>query len=172
MVTDEEVDQPLPDVVAEGSFEAFYRSTKDPCLRAVMVTVGDRSAGEDVTAEAFALAYERWGELCDHPNPAGWVVRTALNVARHGWRRDRRRRPGTEGVQPAAAMPDQQLIDAVLALPRRQREVVAHRVLLDQSTAQTAASLGMAEGTVSAHLHRALSSLRTVLRDATEQEDS
>ena len=171
-MTEDDVDEPLGGTIAGQAFETFYRSTKDGCLRAVMVTVGHRSAAEDVTAEAFALAYERWGDLCDHPNPAGWVVRTAVNVARHDWRRNRRRGPAMEGVQPPAATPDQELINAVLALPRRQREVVAHRVLLDQSTAQTAASLGMAEGTVSAHLHRALAGLRALLGDATEQEDS
>jgi len=61
---------------------------------------------------------------------------------------------------------DPLLIRAVWRLPRRQRQVVALRILLDQSIDQTAQSLGMAPGTVRAHLHRALRSLREQLERA------
>jgi len=50
-----------------------------------------------------------------------------------------------------------------MALPERQRQVIGLRLLLDLSTEQTAEALGVAPGTVTAHLHRALSSLRRQL---------
>ena len=46
-------------------------------------------------------------------------------------------------------------------LPARQRQVVALRIFLDLDTAQTADVLGIAPGTVTAHLARALAALRT-----------
>jgi len=52
---------------------------------------------------------------------------------------------------------------AVAALPRRQREVVALRLLADYSGEQTARLLGISTGAVSAHLHRALARLRATL---------
>jgi RNA polymerase sigma-70 factor (ECF subfamily) len=45
-------------------------------------------------------------------------------------------------------------------LPRRQREVVAMRVLADLSAEETGALLGIAPATVHVHLHRALGTLR------------
>jgi len=58
---------------------------------------------------------------------------------------------------------DADVLRAVRELPDRQRMVVALRILLELSTEETAAQLGIAPGTVTAHLHRALSSLRVRL---------
>ncbi len=52
---------------------------------------------------------------------------------------------------------------ALLRLPRRQREVVALRIFLDLDSAGTARVLGIAPGTVTAHLARAMRSLRAEL---------
>lgn len=62
-------------------------------------------------------------------------------------------------------MPDDAELDPVLLavlrrLPRRQREVVVLRVFLDLDVRTTAAALGIAEGTVSAHLSRAVATVR------------
>lgn len=48
-------------------------------------------------------------------------------------------------------------------LPRRQREVIALRILLDLSTERTAELLGIAQGTVGAHLSKALARLEREL---------
>jgi Sigma-70, region 4 len=59
---------------------------------------------------------------------------------------------------------DTDLVAALRRLPVRQREVVALRLLLDLDTASTAEALGLADGTVGSHLHRALANLRRDLR--------
>ena len=56
-------------------------------------------------------------------------------------------------------------------LPKRQREVVVLRVFLDLDTRGTAAALGIAPGTVQAHLHRALKVLRAELEETHEREE-
>jgi RNA polymerase sigma factor (sigma-70 family) len=55
------------------------------------------------------------------------------------------------------------LAHALRALPARQRNVVVLRYLADMSESETADLLGIAPGTVKAHLHRALKRLREQL---------
>jgi DNA-directed RNA polymerase specialized sigma24 family protein len=64
-------------------FAEFYRSTKDECLRTVLVSVGDRDTAQDLVDEAFTRACASWRTVSRHPAPAAWVVRTAevLGVA-------------------------------------------------------------------------------------------
>lgn len=52
------------------------------------------------------------------------------------------------------------LMAAVMRLPLRERQTVALRIFLDLDTKATAAQLGIAPGTVRAHLARAVSALR------------
>ena len=59
----------------------------------------------------------------------------------------------------------------VLRLPDRQRQVVALRLFLDLDTAQTASVLGIAAGTVTAHLARAIATLRQELANETGLEE-
>jgi len=125
-------------------FAEFYRRSKDECLFTVLVSVGDRDTAQDLVAEAFARAWARWRTVSRHPAPAAWVVRTALNAHVSRWRRRRREVPLTR-------------------LPERQRQVVALRLFLDLDTARTAAALGIAPGTVQAHLGRAIAALRADL---------
>src|SRR6185503_5118982 len=81
-------------------FTEFYAARKDAVLRAVTAATGDRPGAEDAVAEAFMRAYARWGRVAAHPSPTAWVLRTALNAYRSGWRRVRRERPGEVAAEP------------------------------------------------------------------------
>jgi RNA polymerase sigma-70 factor (sigma-E family) len=152
--------------VTQLEFREFYQTSQDPCLRAVLVSVGDRQLAEDLVAEAFTRAWVAWPKVRCHPAPRAWIVRTALNTRVSWWRR-RRREVALDGVpDPAAcAVSDPGLDPALLALlrqlPQRQREVIAYRVFLDLDTGATATALGIAPGTVTAHLSRAIATLRS-----------
>ena len=61
---------------------------------------------------------------------------------------------------------DPQIMGALARLPARQRQVVALRLFLDLNTRQTADVLGIAPGTVTAHLARAIDTLRADLMPA------
>src|ERR1039458_1129793 len=160
-------------------FAEFYREAKDDCLRTVLVSVGDQDAAQDLVAEAFARAWARWPAVSQHPAPVAWVVRTALNVNISRWRRRHREiplpEPGTAGDQRAAGQVaegpvDPRIMAALMRLPARQREVVALRLFLDLDTVRTAEVLGIAPGTVTAHLARAIATLRDDLMPARQQE--
>ena len=160
-------------------FAEFYRRSKDECLFAVLVSVGDRDTAQDLVAEAFARAWASWRTVSKHPAPAAWVVRTALNVNVSRWRRRRREivvpDPGLVADRAAAdgsagSSVDPRIMAALMRLPARQRQVVALRLLLDLDTNRTARILGVAPGTVQAHLGRAIASLRDDLMPEREQE--
>jgi RNA polymerase sigma-70 factor (ECF subfamily) len=146
-------------------FTEFYRSDQAVCLRAVLVSVGDRQLAEDLVAEAFTRAWTSWSRVRRHPSPRAWVVRTALNTRISWWRR-RRREVAWDGNHDAedrtsgGAPLDPALLALLRQLPRRQREVIAFRVFLDHDTGETANALGIAPGTVTAHLSRAVATLR------------
>lgn len=147
---------------AQRQFEVFYEAEKDRCLRALTASTGDRPLAEDLLAEAFARAWSRWPHVQRQPNPAAYVMRTAYNLNVSWWRRSRRERPLNDAVE-GTHIDDVSRIDsaALLALlPERQREVLALRVFLDFDTRRTSDALGIAQGTVTAHLHRATASLR------------
>jgi RNA polymerase sigma-70 factor (sigma-E family) len=164
------------DKSAAADFAEFYTATRDNCLRAVYASTGDLTAAEDLVAEAFARAWARWPSVGKHPVPAAWVVRTALNARISWWRRTRREvsLPGLADDRPAddrgfSEAVDRAVMTALLRLPERQRQVIALRVFLDLDTAQTARALGIAPGTVTAHLARATAALRTELSPDTAE---
>jgi RNA polymerase sigma factor (sigma-70 family) len=160
-------------------FTEFYREAKDECLFAVLVSVGDRETAQDLVAEAFARAWASWPAVSKHPAPAAWVVRTALNAGVSRWRRRRRElpipdlalvadRPAADGT---AGSVDPRIMAALLRLPARQRQVVALRLFLDLDTERTAQVLGVAPGTVQAHLGRAMAALRDDLVPTLQEEN-
>jgi RNA polymerase sigma factor (sigma-70 family) len=158
--------------IQRPDFAEFYREAKDECLFAVLVSVGDRDTAQDLVAEAFARAWASWPVVSRHPAPAAWVVRTALNAGISRWRRRRREVPVPDLAQvadwsatsqAAGSSVDARIMAALLRRPARQRQVVALRLFLDLDTARTAQVLGIAPGTVQAHLGRAIAALRDEL---------
>lgn len=107
-------------------------------------------------------AWERTtrGEAID--SLGAWVATVALNVSRSGVRRKMAERRARQRLgAPSTTRSDRPQGDAVdveraiATLPRRQREVVVLRYLLDLNTAETAATLRVNEGTVKSELSRA-----------------
>ena len=156
-------------------FTEFYRAERDRCLRAVLAVVGDRVLAEDLVSEAFTRAWMSWPKVARHAAPRAWIVRTALNLRVSWWRRRRREvelEPGLDvaGLPPGAAGMDPVLLAVLRELPQRQREVIVFRVFLDLDTDATARALGLARGTVTAHLSRAVATLRRHLVTESSQE--
>jgi RNA polymerase sigma factor (sigma-70 family) len=162
----------------QPDFAEFYRAAKDECLFAVLVSVGDRDTAQDLVAEAFARAWASWPTVSAHPAPAAWVVRTALNAGVSCWRRRRREVPVADlavvadrpAGDAAGGGVDPRIMAALVRLPERQRQVVALRLFLDLDTGHTARVLGVAPGTVQAHLGRAMASLRSELIPIWQEE--
>lgn len=157
---------------AGGSFAEFYNANKDAVYQSVLLATRQPDRAEDAVAEAFARAYAKWATLQAHPAPRAWTVRTALNAFRSGWRIWRREVadvPDVVALSPPDDGLDPELAALVWRLPRRQRQVLALRVLADLDTARTAEALGISQKTVTVHLHRALTRLRAELEGSSRE---
>ena len=148
--------------MAPVSFDDVYPDLLGRGYRAAFRVLGRREEAEDIACEALARAWSRWKSVASHAEP--WVVRVSVNLAIDASRR--RRWESTqvlldEPVEDSQAELRLDLVKAVRALPRRQREVVALRFFGDLTEKATAEALGIDVGNVKAHTARALPALRT-----------
>lgn len=144
-----------------AGFTSFYSEWREPLRRAVALATGDVMTAGEAVDEAMTRALARWDRIGSYDTPAGWVYRVALNWSR-GLFRKRKRELLTaidaDGAR-SDSLPDVDLIAAVERLSIRHRAVVIARFYLDWSTAEVAAALDVAEGTVKSRLSRALDQL-------------
>lgn len=143
-------------------FEVWYSSNWKPLVRLLMVLLGRTSDAEDIAAEAFSRALERWTSVSEMDDPFRWTVTVALNLGRRRARRaalERRlwiRRTDPITVeQPIPA----DIWAAVDRLPIRQRQAIALRYVLDMTQRDLASALGVAPGTAAAALNAARKNL-------------
>jgi RNA polymerase sigma-70 factor (sigma-E family) len=127
---------------------------------------GSISAGEDVVQEAYVRLFAHPRRLRNPDAAEAYLRSVVLNLTR------RRRAPADLALLhdvPSATDPAgevqrrQDLVAALGRLPRRQREAVALRYLLDLTEQQTADALGVAVGTVKSNTSRGLAALAAQL---------
>jgi RNA polymerase sigma factor (sigma-70 family) len=145
-----------------GRFEELYRVA----YRAAYGVLGDRAEAEDCAQEASARALVRWRRVHDYA-PA-FVARVSVNLAldrtRATQRANRlRRRPEVDVDRFELAARRRDLATALTALPKRQREAVVLRYLVDLPEADTANAMGCTVGTVKSTVARALDRMRIEL---------
>lgn len=153
--------------VSRDRFRELH-SQRDRLYRAVALVVGDAGLAADAIDEAMTRAYTRWDRIAAYASPEGWVYRVALNAARSAIRKKRREDLWEQPPERTVVdrPPDLELRAAIGRLPANSRDVVVARYFLDWSTADTAAALGIPEGTVKTRLKRALARLAADLEGA------
>ncbi len=153
--------------------DVVFRRHYQALLRLAFVMVGDRGAAEDAVQDAFVSLHRNWRKLRD-PEAAGAYVRSAvLNRCRSWVRRQatqRAKRPlllvqggaPPKGPEDTTVARDEvgSVVAEMRALPRRQREVLACRFVLELSVAETADLLDISVGSVKTHSHRGLQTLQ------------
>lgn len=150
---------------SSADFDAFFFAELPVVLRLAQRMTGDRTAAEDVAAEAFARAFARWDRVGPLEHRAAWVLRVASNLAIDPARR-RRPVPPSHQVPPDPAgevAVRLTMVQALRGLPKGQREALVLRYLADLPEAEVAAALGVRQGTVKSHLHRARAAMRSRL---------
>jgi RNA polymerase sigma-70 factor, ECF subfamily len=153
------------------SFERFYADNLEVTLAVVVALRGPRVAAEELAQEAFERAYHRWDALREMERPDLWVQRVALNLATSQLRRlaAEARAVGRYRLRREAGAETAEFEDAdtfwqlVRRLPAQQARVVALHYAADRSVVEVAEVLGIAEGTVKAHLHKARARLTALL---------
>lgn len=155
---------------AGSDFAAVYRRHLHSTLAVVIALRGARVGVEEVAQEAFTRAFERWDDVGQMARPDLWIHRVALNLATSRLRRlgaEARAvaRLGNRRDEPtsAAFVDHGPFWEAVRQLPPRQARVIALRYAADLPIADVAAVMGIAEGTVKAHVHAAKRRLEELL---------
>ena len=145
----------------------------------VELVCGSRPTAEDAVQEALARAWDRDAHGQDIHSLAGWVTTVALNLARsqmRRWRTEHRVRNKLAPLArvlpdaPAASGEAHAVREAVRALPRREREVIALRYYLGLDVAESAERLGIRPGTVKSLLFRARAKLAVALADPPDED--
>jgi RNA polymerase sigma-70 factor (ECF subfamily) len=150
--------------------ECFAAHARDLFGYACMLAREDRALAEDLVQSAFEAATRAWQGLRSlaEEQRRGWLRKTLANIAVSGFRREaafRDRLPRIEvRYRKTQADPSEQAFSSIVlercwriiqGMPERQHAVALLRWQLDMKVVEIAAVLGMAEKTVSAHLHRA-----------------
>ncbi|MEV6634509.1 SigE family RNA polymerase sigma factor [Actinoplanes sp. NPDC051470] len=157
-------------------FDEFVRTRSTGLLRVAFLLTGDRHTAEDLLQEVLEQMYVRWRGV--QGNPEAYARRALVNRATNRWRR-RRRRPEAPLAHHDVAEPDHSdgvlvrdvVIEALRALPPRQRAAVVLRYLDDLPVAEVAAALDCSEGVIKSNTSRGLERLRAVLGPAVFSTD-
>jgi RNA polymerase sigma-70 factor (ECF subfamily) len=75
-----------------GALESLYQTHVDELSRHARHLVRGAAEAEDLVQETFAAAFEALPRFRGESSFAGWLHRIALNMARHRWRAQARRR--------------------------------------------------------------------------------
>lgn len=156
---------------ADLRFEALYRDSRDDLYAYVAGLLRDRSAAEDVTAQAFERAYRRRASFKpDRGTMRAWLFGIARNAALDELRR--RRRHAELVAEPAddeapalvdrveTAVRREALRGAMAALSPRERELVALKYFAGLANTEIATVIETSESNVGTRLHRVLEKLR------------
>ena len=135
---------------------------------------GDSAHAEDVVQETLLRAWQHPHVLNNGQSPRGWLFTVARNMVIDDRRSARFRNEAISfdgSGPPEPPGPDEQggvlnrllVGDAMAQLSAEHRAVIGRSYYLGWTTAQIAADLGIAEGTVKSRLHYALRGLRQAL---------
>ena len=154
-------------------FEVWYGEQHDALVPALTLAAPSPDLARDCADEAFSRACAKWERVSMMANPTGWTYRVAVNVLRRRLRRHRMETTLLQARRPqlsvdTAPVPDDELWDAVQALPERQRLAVALRYVADLTEADVAEAMGVRPGTAAATLSKARATLMTQLRSPAE----
>ena len=151
----------------EEGFRVFVEANGASLLHAARLLTGDHHRGEDLVQTALIKVYMKWGRI-DAPLPYARraLVNAHIDQTRRRWWGERPtetlpERPDPDQASDAATSDSRDELRRLLAgLAPKERAVIVLRYYCDLSEQDTAATLGMAVGTVKSTCSRALARLR------------
>ena len=127
---------------------------------------GNHADAEDAVQDAFVRMVGRYRDLRNPDAFAAYLRRTVVNLSHSHFRRLRVERAyvAREGARPAPAAPElgarEEMWQALLHLPERQRTAIVLRYYEDLSEAETADAMRCPKGTVKSLVSRGIERLR------------
>ncbi len=148
-------------------FDDFFRTSYDHTVRGLELDGTGSADAHDAAQEAYVRAYARWWRVGHLREPAAWVRRVAVNVARdqHRHRAVRERAIPKLAAEPMTIDPHagddiEGLDDALDTLSRQQRRAVDLYYIDGFSTEEAATRMGISPGAFRFHLSRARRTLK------------
>lgn len=144
--------------------EALIDTHTDTLYRTALAILGNPAEAEDAVQDTFLRYLETRPQLRDSEHEKAWLLRVIINACRSRLRAAKRH-PLTEllASYPAHGPEESAVVEAVLALPPRERTAVHLFYYEGYSTQEIAALTGQRPGTVRSHLSRARVRLRGIL---------
>ncbi len=149
-----------PSISATADFDEWIADAEPRIRHALTAAFGPHVAG-DATADATAIAWERWDDIAERTNRDGYVYGIARNLARRSTSRGVIYMPPVDPVEMPHVEPA--LPAALASLSERQRTVVGLVHGYGWTLTQVALLLGLSKSTVQNHLERGTARLRTAL---------
>lgn len=162
------------------AFEELVRRNMRRAYGLAYRHVNDHHAAEDISQEAFLIAYRKIGRLRKAESFSSWLFKIILNLTRQSLRARYRKkallsREGTDiiadrvpaGEESAEVLEQRESGDRIEAalsrLSDNQRQAFVLKHVEGWKIREIAESMGLREGTVKIHLFRAVQTLRRIL---------
>src|ERR1700728_2215597 len=173
-----------PDENAAQEFSSVVQSHRPQIFRFLLASTRDFDLAETLTQECFLKAHRNWSSFRGESSAMTWLMRIAINLQKDHWRNRRMqfwRQTRTNSVDldeasewlPSGERSVEQKLLAreqvghvwkvVEELSERQRTVFLLRYVEEQELSEIARATGLSEGTVKAHLSRAVARVRLEL---------
>jgi RNA polymerase sigma-70 factor (ECF subfamily) len=167
--------------IAAQEFEGVVATHRAQIFRFLLASTRDVDLAETLTQDCFLKAHRNWSSFRGESSALTWLMRIAINLQKDHWRNRRLqfwRHTRTNAVDlddasdwlPSGERSAEQRMlareqvakvwQAVEKLSERQRTVFLLRHIQELELKEIAETTGMSEGTVKAHLSRALGRVR------------
>jgi RNA polymerase sigma-70 factor (sigma-E family) len=146
----------------------LYRAEYRNLVRLATLLGGAQDAAEEIVQDAFVKLDQSWDRVGDPAARPAYLRSIVLNLSRSGHRRravaDRHRplpSPDAAAAEHHAVVAEDQreVVEAIRALPERQKQCLVLRFYEDMTETQIAEALDISVGSVKTHLHRGMQSL-------------
>ena len=166
---------------AAQEFSAVVTAHRPRIFRFLLASTRDADLAETLTQECFLKAHRNWGSFRGESSAMTWLMRIAINLQKDHWRNRRMQfwrltrtnavdlDEASEWLPSGERSVEQQMLareqvsrvwKAVEGLSARQKMVFLLRYVEELELSEIARAAGLNEGTVKAHLSRALAKVR------------
>ena len=170
--------------LAAHEFTRVVERHRPQIFRFLLASTRDVDLAETLTQECFLKAHRNWASFRGESSAMTWLMRIAINLQKDHWRNRRMQfwrhtqtnavdlDEASEWLPSGERSAEQKLLakeqvkrvwESVKGLSERQRTVFLLRFVEEQELSEIALATGLSEGTVKAHLSRALGKVRAEL---------
>jgi RNA polymerase sigma-70 factor (ECF subfamily) len=169
---------------AGEAFSAVVVLHRPRIFRFLLSSTRDVDLAETLTQECFLKAHQNWARFRGESSAMTWLMRIAINLQKDHWRNRRMQfwrqtqshaiglEEASEWLPSGERSAEQQMLarervaqvgKVVEGLSERQRTVFLLRYVEEMELSEIARATGLSEGTVKAHLSRAVARVRAEL---------